>query len=384
MIKCTHITGARIAKQTDYIVLDTETTGLSPSKDRVIEIGILEVSGGQVVNTFGSLINPGIPVPASASSVNGLTDADLAGAPTYAEIAPTVAGLVLGKVIVAHNASFDIKFICAMLEEAGFEGEIKYIDTLGYARKCLPDLPNHKLQTLAEHFSIDTGNAHRAVDDAMTCHLIFQQCKQLPQPKAEPRSTAAPTPHAPAAPVTAGPKGKIKIAPLLIGILFIISCFSASSFASGFLCVVVGLGLVFWGISPQLSSSKAVKSGTANFVGPDGEIHVSGAYPDSPLKYHYKDFRIYTPAGDVNKIGRSKVKRGDQLTLRKEPKNNYDPRAIAVCWNGKRLGYLYENEQRGMLRKCMDAKEPYLLVFDHFSARADDEAAYIHLVFFEP
>lgn len=387
MIKCTRITGARIPKQTDYIALDTETTGLHPPIDRMIEIGILEVKGNQVVNTFGSFINPEFPVPADATAINGITDADLVDAPSYAEIAPTVAGMVLGKVIIAHNASFDLKFVCAMLEEAGFEGEIKYIDTLGYARKCLPDLPNHKLQTLAAHFSIDTGNAHRAVDDARTCHLVFQQCKQLPQPKAETRSHTEATPvQQEKAQATANanwPKGRIKTVPLLIGILFIISgLFHTSSFASGFLGVVVGLGLALWGLAPRFSPSVAARSGVLNFVGSDREIHVSGAYPDRQVKYHYKDFRIFTPAEDVKKIGRFKIKRGDQLTLRKEPKNSYDRRAIAVCWNGKRLGYLYDNEQRGMLRKSIDTGEPYLLIFDHFSTRSGDQAAYIHVVFF--
>ena len=186
----------------DYIVLDTETTGLSADKDRIIEIGMVRVVNDKVVNQNGTFINPERPISAAASKVNGITAADVQHAPTYSQIAPSIAKLLIGTTVVAHNADFDMRFICRMLSDAGFDGEIWVIDTLRLARDLVPELPNHKQGTLCEYFGIDPGRAHRAVDDALACYQILMRCKELaaalppPSAKAPPhKSTVKDTSH---------------------------------------------------------------------------------------------------------------------------------------------------------------------------------------------
>lgn len=163
----------------DYVVFDTETTGVDPDTDRIIEVGLIAVKDNIIVDRFGSFVNPGCSIPASASKVNHIFDRDVADAPSYQQIAPILAEWLIGKTVIAHNAQFDMKLVRSLLSEANYSGTIKYVDTLFYARRVVSDVENYKLQTLAEHFSIDTGDAHRAVDDAITCHYLFQECKAL-------------------------------------------------------------------------------------------------------------------------------------------------------------------------------------------------------------
>lgn len=189
---------SQILKTKDYIVLDTETTGLSPDTDKIIEIGMVRVVNDEMVNQNGTFINPERPISASASKVNGIKAADVKQAPTYAQIAPSIARLLIGNTVVAHNADFDLRFICRMLSDAGFDGEIRYIDTLRLSRELFPEMDNYKLGTLCDFFEIDPGNAHRAVDDSVACYHILQRCKArasaapIPAEKKPPRQKAAP------------------------------------------------------------------------------------------------------------------------------------------------------------------------------------------------
>ena len=162
-----------------YIAFDTETTGLNSDFDKIVEVGMVEIHNGEIVDQYSSLVNPGFHIPARASEINHIYDNDVAEAPGYGQIAPVLAKWLIGKTVIAHNAPFDMKFIQRLLENNGYSGTIKYIDTVYYARSVVGDVENYKLQTLADHFDIDTGNAHRALDDALTCHHIFQACKKL-------------------------------------------------------------------------------------------------------------------------------------------------------------------------------------------------------------
>ena len=168
----------QILQTKDYIVLDTETTGLIPDTDKIIEIGMVRVVNDEMVNQNGTFINPERPISASASKVNGIKAADVKQAPTYSQIAPSIGRLLIGNTVVAHNADFDLRFICRMLSDAGLDGEIRYIDTMRLSRELFPEMENHKLGTLCASFGIDPGNAHRAVDDSVACFHVLQRCKE--------------------------------------------------------------------------------------------------------------------------------------------------------------------------------------------------------------
>lgn len=116
------------------IAFDVETTGLSPVSDRIVEIGAVIFQNGTVHKVFSSLVNPGIPIPQSASNINHITNSMLASAPSEKEIYPQLADFLgnalRGEIIMcAHNAKFDFSFLCNTLSRLGFDANIKYVDT---------------------------------------------------------------------------------------------------------------------------------------------------------------------------------------------------------------------------------------------------------------
>ncbi|QZA33532.1 PolC-type DNA polymerase III [Hydrogenibacillus sp. N12] len=162
-----------------YVVFDVETTGLSSERDTIIEIGAVKIEGGREVGAFHTFVDPGRPLPAKIVELTGITDAMLRGAPTPEEALARFRAFIDGATLVAHNARFDLGFLRAGLKRAGlhpFSGPA--IDTLGLARLLLPDLKNHRLDTLAEHFGVALERHHRAVDDARATAEIFLKLLQ--------------------------------------------------------------------------------------------------------------------------------------------------------------------------------------------------------------
>lgn len=174
-----------------YTVVDVETTGLDRVNDRIVEIGILQVENGEIVGKHSTMINPGIHIKEDASKVNGIYDKDVEKAPNYQAVAPIVADLLLGQTIIGHNVDFDRAFVGNLLDTIEAEGTIKYIDTLAFSRNVLKELPadqrpeNYKLQTLAKYFDVSIGDAHRALADTITTHMVFEKCKEAARKQAE-------------------------------------------------------------------------------------------------------------------------------------------------------------------------------------------------------
>lgn len=163
-----------------FIAFDVETTGLSPSSDRIIEIGAVIFLNGVVYKTFSSLINPGISISRSASAVNHITNEMLATAPSENEIYPKLIDFLgdalCGKTVMcAHNAKFDFDFLCSTLSRLGFNADIKYVDTLSLSRKYLYGLENHKQSTIENFFRLVNSSSHRAASDAENCgHILLR------------------------------------------------------------------------------------------------------------------------------------------------------------------------------------------------------------------
>lgn len=165
----------QLVKLTDYVVVDTETTGLDRDTDQMIEIAIITVQGGAVTDEYSTFIKPTVPVSAGARAVNGITDAQLVAAPELETIRPEIAHRLQGQKIVGHNVTFDLAFIARAL--AGTDGidALSYLDTLSIARRCL-HYSSYKLQDLAENIGLDAGTGHRALDDARTTNQLLQYC----------------------------------------------------------------------------------------------------------------------------------------------------------------------------------------------------------------
>jgi DNA polymerase-3 subunit epsilon len=166
-----------------FIAFDLETTGLDPAQDEIAEIGAVKFDRRGLIGHFSTLINPGIPMPPEAGRVNGITDRMLAGKPSLDEVLPDFLRFIGEGILVAHNAPFDCGFINAGLQWRFDRGTAPFpqlpnpvVDTLIYARKRFPGQPNYKLGSLAAFLGIESGDAHRAEDDARVCMEIFIRC----------------------------------------------------------------------------------------------------------------------------------------------------------------------------------------------------------------
>ena len=155
------------------VYYDTETTGVRPDKDRIIELAAFSPFENR---TFIQLINPGIPIPPEASAIHKISDEMVAVAPSFKEVGAAFLDFCpKNAILIAHNNdAFDKPFLEAEYKRAGLEFPVfKYIDTLKWARKYRPDLPRHTLQSLREGDGFSENQAHRALDDVIILHQVF-------------------------------------------------------------------------------------------------------------------------------------------------------------------------------------------------------------------
>jgi len=156
------------------IVLDFETTGLSPDYgDRAIEIGAVRIKNGEVVKRFQSLMNPGRRINHFIESYTGITNGMLKDAPPCKEVMHEFAEFIYGYNLVAHNASFDKRFLDAELGKISRSYSGQFACSMLMSRRIYQDAPNHKLGTLIEYVNIPAdGVFHRALyDSEMTTKL---------------------------------------------------------------------------------------------------------------------------------------------------------------------------------------------------------------------
>ena len=161
--------------EADYLVIDFETTGLSPDAgDRACEIGAVKLRGGAVMETFGTLIDPQRPVSAGAYAVNGISPKMLIGAPTFSEIAGRLRNMMEGTVLVAYNAPFDLGFLTNEFRLAGSPPLTnKVVDALAIARQLFPGLGRYPQENVARVAGIQFPVKHRALEDAMVTSQLF-------------------------------------------------------------------------------------------------------------------------------------------------------------------------------------------------------------------
>ena len=159
-----------------YVVLDFETTGLSSSKDKIIEVGMVKCVGKEEIDTFSTFVDPETPLSPQITQITGITDAQLQNAPKIEDIAQQMYDFIGDHLIVAHNASFDIGFLRAAYRKNGITAPLRFVDTLSLSKVLFPEMENHKLCTLVDHFSIAACQTHRALDDARCAHQLFEIC----------------------------------------------------------------------------------------------------------------------------------------------------------------------------------------------------------------
>ncbi len=163
-----------------FVVFDLETTGFSNEANNIIEIGAVKVENGEIVDRYGTFVNPKEPIPPKITELTGINDEMVENAPCIEEVLPEFLKFCEGTVLVAHNAKFDTGFIRVAMQRQGMEFNFAWLDTLMLARCLYPDLPNHKLNTLSKHMNILLENHHRAVDDAKaTADILLKMFDEL-------------------------------------------------------------------------------------------------------------------------------------------------------------------------------------------------------------
>ena len=158
-----------------YIALDLETTGLSPAEDRILEIGAVKVIDGEIRETYGTLLNPGLRISPRIQELTGITDEMAAGGK---DTRTAVAELVefCGELpLLGHNILFDYSFVKKNAVNFDLAFEKEGIDTLKLARALLPDVEHKSLTALCCHFGISQERAHRAVDDACAAMELYRR-----------------------------------------------------------------------------------------------------------------------------------------------------------------------------------------------------------------
>ncbi len=153
----------------EFVVLDLETTGGSPVHDRITEVGAVKVRGGEVTGTFHALVDPGIPIPPLITALTGISDRTVAGAEPIEVVLPCLLEFLGNAVFVAHNATFDWRFLQANLEQHGYQrAGNQVVCTARLARKLLSrdEVPNVRLATLAAYLGASVTPCHRALPDA--------------------------------------------------------------------------------------------------------------------------------------------------------------------------------------------------------------------------
>ncbi len=159
----------------DFVVFDLETTGFSPEKNRIIEIGAVKVQNGKITDKFSTFVNPEVPIPFRIEELTSINDNMVLDAPVIGQILPQFMEFCEGCVMVAHNASFDMSFIEANCERLGIPCDKTSVDTVAMARVLLPALNRFKLDTVAKAVGVPLGHHHRAVDDAGCTAEIFEK-----------------------------------------------------------------------------------------------------------------------------------------------------------------------------------------------------------------
>jgi len=157
-----------------YAVVDIETTGGSPKTEKITEIAIYIYDGKKIVDEFVSLVNPEKPIPYFITSLTGINDEMVADAPKFYEIAKQIVEYTEDKILVAHNASFDYKFIKSEFKSLGFDFIRNNLCTLQLSRKLIPGHRSYSLGKLCGDLGINVENRHRAAGDALATVELFK------------------------------------------------------------------------------------------------------------------------------------------------------------------------------------------------------------------
>ncbi len=157
-----------------YAVVDIETTGGHAAAHGITEIAVYIYDGEKLADSFSSLVNPLQPIPPYITSLTGITNAMVATAPQFPEIAERIFSMLRGNVFVAHNVNFDYSFVRHHLAMAGYNLDEKRLCTVRLSRKVVEGLPSYSLGKLCASLGIEIQNRHRASGDALATAQLLE------------------------------------------------------------------------------------------------------------------------------------------------------------------------------------------------------------------
>jgi len=160
-----------------WVFVDVETTGSSPARERVTEVGIVTVETdgeAQRITEWSSLVNPGVPIPAEIQWLTGISNEMVREAPRFAELAELLYDRLADAIFVAHNARFDYGFLKAEFARAGYDWRAATLCTVRLSRHLYPDRGPHSLDAIVERFGLDGEQRHRALGDARVLWRLLQ------------------------------------------------------------------------------------------------------------------------------------------------------------------------------------------------------------------
>ncbi len=169
-----------------YAIVDIETTGLSPSTEKITEIAILIHDGTKVTETFSTLINPEMKIPYRITQMTGINNRMVEDAPKFYEVAKKIVEITEDRIIVGHNVRFDYGFIRSEYKSLGYEYQRQTLDTIKLCRKLIPGQPSYGLGNLCKSLKIDNHARHRAEGDALATTRLFELLLSL---EGEPEKT---------------------------------------------------------------------------------------------------------------------------------------------------------------------------------------------------
>lgn len=165
------------------VFLDLETTGASADRDRVTEIGLVEVANGEFVDEWSTLVNPGRPVPQLITSLTGITDEMVAAAPSFADLSAELLQRLEGRLLVAHNARFDYAFLRGEFRRLGIHFSARVLCTVRLSRKLFPEHRHHNLDSVIERFALSCDARHRALGDAQVLWGFARELRRTVEPE---------------------------------------------------------------------------------------------------------------------------------------------------------------------------------------------------------
>ncbi len=164
----------------EMVVFDLETTGLSNSTCKIIEIGAVKIKNGEIIDTMDIFVDPEEPIPEHITRLTSITDDMVRGMDKEPEALRKFLDFASDKMLIAHNAGFDVGFVRVAAERCGYEFNNAYLDTVGLSKYVNSDLKNHKLDTIANYYGLGDFHHHRASDDAtVLAHIFFEMLSRL-------------------------------------------------------------------------------------------------------------------------------------------------------------------------------------------------------------